>query len=85
MATRQVLCRKLGREADGVHRAPYPGSLGRYIYEHISAEAWQAWLKQQTILINEHRLEVSLPQARLFLEEEMKKFLDYSEDLSDAP
>jgi Fe-S cluster biosynthesis and repair protein YggX len=73
--SRTVHCAKLGKELEGLERPPYPGELGQKIYDSISKEAWQAWLKQQTILINEYRLSVIDPKAREFLEEQMQKFL----------
>jgi Fe-S cluster biosynthesis and repair protein YggX len=69
-----VNCIKLGREAEGLARPPYPGELGRRIYEQVSKEAWQGWLKHQTMLINENRLSPIDPRARAFLEEQMEKF-----------
>ncbi len=71
---RTVQCVKLEREAEGLERPPYPGELGQRIYEQVSAEAWQLWLQQQTMLINEHRLSPIEPQAREFLEKEMEHF-----------
>ena len=73
--TRTVQCVKLGREAEGLDRPPYPGELGQRIYDNVSKEAWQAWMQQQTILINEYRLSVADPKARELLEQEMRKFL----------
>jgi len=73
--TRMVNCVKLGREAEGLKLPPYPGKLGHKIYENISNEAWQMWLKQQTMLINEYRLSPVDPKTRKMLEEEMEKFL----------
>jgi len=72
--SRIVNCIKLGREAEGLSRPPYPGELGRRIYEQVSKEAWQGWLKHQTMLINENRLSPIDPRARAFLEEQMEKF-----------
>ncbi len=72
--TRMVHCVKLGREAEGLDRPPYPGELGKRIYENVSKEAWQAWLRQQTMLINEYRLTPIDPKHRQFLEQEMEKF-----------
>jgi Fe-S cluster biosynthesis and repair protein YggX len=65
---------KLGKQAEGLDRPPYPGELGQRIFEQVSKEAWQLWLKHQTILINEHRISPIDPKARKFLEEEMEKF-----------
>ena len=73
--SRTVHCAKLDKELEGLDKPPYPGELGQKIYDNISKEAWQAWLKQQTILINEYRLSVIDPKARAFLEEQMQKFL----------
>jgi Fe-S cluster biosynthesis and repair protein YggX len=72
--TRTVHCLRLGRDAEGLDRPPYPGALGQRIYEQVSKEAWQQWLKQQTMLINENRLSAIDPAARKFLAGEMEKF-----------
>ena len=61
---RMVQCVKLGREAEGLDFPPYPGELGKRIYEHVSKEAWQQWLKHQTMLVNENRLSLADPRAR---------------------
>ncbi len=72
---RTVFCAYLQREAPGLERVPYPGELGRRIYQHVSAQAWQEWLRHQTMLINEYRLSPIEPKARQFLADEMEKFL----------
>ena len=72
---RQVQCSVLKREAEGLDYPPYPGDLGRRIYESVSKEAWARWLAHQTMLINEYRLTPFEPKARPFLREEMEKFL----------
>jgi Fe-S cluster biosynthesis and repair protein YggX len=64
----------LKREAPGLDRPPYPGELGKRIYESVSREAWSRWLQHQTMLINEYRLTPIEPKARKFLEAEMEKF-----------
>jgi len=73
--SRTVHCVKLGREAAGLDYPPYPGELGKRVYEHVSKEAWQQWVRQQTMLINEYRLTPVDPKARKFLEEQMERFL----------
>jgi Fe-S cluster biosynthesis and repair protein YggX len=72
--TRMVQCAKLGCEAEGLERPTYPGALGERIFNEVSKEAWQQWLRHQTMLINENRLSVVDPKARKFLEEQMEKF-----------
>ena len=80
---RMVQCVKLGEEAEGLDFAPYPGDLGKRIYENVSKQGWQAWVNHQTMLINEYRLTPVDPKARKFLEEEMDKF--FFGEGSDAP
>ncbi len=72
--SRSVNCIKLNKEAEGLATLPYPGDLGKRIYEQVSKEAWQMWLGHQTMLINEYRLTPIEPKARKFLEEEMEKY-----------
>ena len=71
---RMVHCVKLGCEAEGLEKPPYPGELGQRIFENVSREAWQQWLGHQTMLINEYRLVPFEPKARQFLVSEMEKY-----------
>jgi Fe-S cluster biosynthesis and repair protein YggX len=71
---RTVNCILLHIEADGLDYVPYPGELGRRIYDNVSKQAWQQWLAHQTMLINEYRLSPIEPKARKYLEAEMEKF-----------
>jgi len=72
--SRTVKCVLLGKEAEGLDYAPYPGELGQRIFASVSREAWQKWLAHQTMLINEYRLSPIEPEARKFLEAEMEKY-----------
>ena len=72
--SRMVNCVKLNREAEGLDRITYPGDLGQRVFENVSKEAWQMWLKHQTMLINEYRLSPIDPKARKYLEEQMEQF-----------
>jgi Fe-S cluster biosynthesis and repair protein YggX len=69
-----VQCIKLGTEAEGLPRPPYPGDLGQRIFENVSKQAWQQWLSYQTMLINEYRLTPIEPKNRKFLVEQMERF-----------
>jgi Fe-S cluster biosynthesis and repair protein YggX len=70
---RMVNCIKLGREAEGLDFPPYPGELGKRLWENVSKEAWQQWVKHQTMLINENRLSLADSKARAYLAEQMEK------------
>lgn len=71
--TRTVFCVKQQQEAEGLDFIPYPGELGKRIYDHVSKEAWQQWLSQQIMLINEYRLNLSEPSAQEFLASQMER------------
>ncbi|HEB87505.1 MAG TPA: oxidative damage protection protein [Gammaproteobacteria bacterium] len=73
--SRTVNCVKLGKEAEGLDKPTYPGELGQKIFDQVSKEAWQMWMEQQTIIINENRLSPINPEHRAVIEAEMEKFL----------
>jgi len=70
---RMVNCIKLGKEAQGLDFQPYPGELGKKVFENVSIEAWDSWLSHQTMLINEYRLNPLDPKSRKMIEQEMEK------------
>ena len=72
--SRTVHCQLMNKEGPGLEFQPYPGDLGKRIYDNICAEAWQAWLAHQTMLINENRLSPINPEHRQFLGGEMEKY-----------
>ena len=71
---RTVHCVKLNKEAEGLDFPPYPGELGKKIYESVSKEGWQMWIGQQTMLINEYRLSLADSKSQQFLKLELDKF-----------
>lgn len=70
---RTVKCVKLGCEAEGLDFPPMPGPLGQRLFEHVSKEAWQQWIKMQTMIINENRLNLADAQHRKYLTEQIQK------------
>ena len=71
---RMVHCIKLGREAEGLDFPVYPGELGKRIYDNVSKEAFEAWKKHQTMLVNENRLNLADVRARQYLARQMESF-----------
>ncbi len=72
---RTVYCDYLKKEADGLDFQLYPGELGKRIFDHISKEAWGLWQQKQTMMINEHKLNMMDPEHRQRLESAMVEFL----------
>ena len=70
---RMVNCVKLGLEAEGLDFPPYPGELGKRIFDSVSKQAWKQWLEQQKMLVNENRLNLADKKAREYLAQQMEK------------
>ncbi|MBK7365606.1 MAG: oxidative damage protection protein [Nitrosomonas sp.] len=71
---RIVKCIKLGHEAEGLDAPTYPGELGKRIFENVSKQAWSQWIKHQTLLVNEYRLNLADIKARKYLAEQMEAY-----------
>lgn len=72
--TRNVQCVYLKKEAPGLAYAPYPGELGKRIYENVSQQAFEMWKSHQTMLVNENRLNLADARARQYLAKQMELF-----------
>lgn len=82
--SRTVFCRKYQAELEGLDFAPFPGSKGQELFDSVSKQAWQEWLKHQTTLINEKRLNVFDPEAKAFLEAQREKFFSNDQTVEKA-
>ena len=71
---RVVQCVYLKKEGDGLDYSPYPGELGKRIYDSVSKEAFDLWKKHQTMLVNENRLTLADARARQYLARQMEQF-----------
>jgi Fe-S cluster biosynthesis and repair protein YggX len=71
---RIVQCVYLKKEGEGMDFLPYPGELGKRIYQGVCKEGWAAWMKHQTLLVNENRLNLADLRARQYLARQMEQF-----------
>jgi len=72
--TRLVQCIYLKKQAEGLAFPPYPGELGKRLYEQVSKEAFEQWKRHQTMLVNENRLNLADARARQYLARQMESF-----------
>lgn len=72
--TRLVNCIKFRREMEGLDFPPYPGELGKRIFDNVSKEAWAGWIRHQTMLVNENRLNLSDIKARQYLAAQLEAY-----------
>ncbi len=82
--SRQVFCRKYQADMEGLDLHLSQGQRGKNCLIPCLKQAWQEWLKHQTTLINEKRLNVFEPDAKKFLEEQREKFFSNDESLEKA-
>ncbi len=69
-----VKCVKLGQELEGLDFQPLPGELGKKLFDSVSKEAWAGWLKHQTMLINENRLNLADEASRKYLRQQLEYY-----------
>lgn len=81
--TDTVFCIKYQKELPALTRQPFPGPDGEYLLQNVSQEAWTAWLKHQTLLINEKHLNLMEAETQEYLKVQRDKFLN-NEDVDKA-
>lgn len=70
-----VHCTLLDEELPALERPPFPGELGKRIYENISRYGYKLWQERATLLINHYGLNMADPNAQEFLFQQMEEFL----------
>ena len=73
---RKIFCIKYQKELPGLEKEPMPGEQGKFVYENVSALAWEEWLRHQTMLINEKRLQLFDVKTRAYLKEQMHLYME---------
>jgi|TARA_Y200000002_G_scaffold50347_1_gene36309 Fe-S cluster biosynthesis and repair protein YggX len=81
--SKKIFCKKLEKELPALKIPPMPGPKGIEIMNTVSEEAWEMWKSHQTTLINEKHLDMSDPNIRKWLLEQMEKFFN-NEDYESA-
>ena len=61
-------------EGEGMDYAPYPGELGKTNLQPGQQGSLAAWMKHQTMLVNENRLNLADQRARQYLARQMENF-----------
>lgn len=75
------VCGRTGQPGHRLPRPPFKGSLGRWIYENISAETWDQWIRQGTKVINELRLDLSRDEDAATYDRHMREYLGVDDEL----
>jgi len=76
---RTVKCRKLGQDLPALPFKPFEDELGTRIYNEVSMQAWQMWLKDSVKYVNTYRLDLTEPSAQAFMRKQMSIYFGFEE------
>lgn len=76
---RLVMCSKLGKELPGLPKPPYKNALGQRIYEEVSKEAWEMWIKDSVKFINTYRVDLTSPEGQKFMFEQAEVYFGFKD------
>jgi Fe-S cluster biosynthesis and repair protein YggX len=79
MSERIVHCRLLKKELPGLDRPPFRNDIGRRIFEDVSKEAWQQWLKDSVRIINTYRVDLVTSEGQKFMLKQCAVYFGYEE------
>jgi Fe-S cluster biosynthesis and repair protein YggX len=69
---RLVRCIKLDRDLPGLAKPPFPNELGQLVFEKVSKEAWDLWLKESVRYINTYRVDLSSREGAEFMMKQLR-------------
>lgn len=73
--------RKTGRPGTPLAKPPMRGPIGAWIQANITAETWDAWIRQGTKVINELRLDLSKESDSETYDRHMYEYLGLDDDM----
>ena len=71
-----VKCARCGGDKEGLTEPPFKNELGSKVLAQCCKDCWEAWVAQQLMLMNEHRLDPLNDEHSNYLDKEMVKFLN---------
>jgi Fe-S cluster biosynthesis and repair protein YggX len=75
------VCHRTGKPGTKLARPPFKGPVGKWIFENISTETWEDWIRQGTKVINEMRLDLSRDEHGELYDQQMREYLGIDEEL----
>lgn len=76
---RMVQCKKLGEKLPGMKRAPYRNEFGQQLFESVSQQAWELWLKDSVKFINTYRVDLSSAAGQKFMMDQCAIYFGFKE------
>lgn len=69
------VCTVTSKPGHQMKRPPFKGPIGQWIYENVSDETFQDWIRQGTKVINELRLDLSKDEDEAAYDRHMREYL----------
>jgi Fe-S cluster biosynthesis and repair protein YggX len=76
---RKVFCKKLQQELPGMPFKPFTDEFGQLLYDNVSMQAWQMWLRESPRYINTYGIDLNTEEGRTFLRQQMKVFFGFEQ------
>ena len=77
--TRTVHCSKLKKDLPGLKQPPFRNAFGQRIFENVSKEAWDMWLKDSVKYINTYRVDRASKEGQAFMMKQMGIYFGFEE------
>jgi Fe-S cluster biosynthesis and repair protein YggX len=79
MPERVVHCRHLKKDLPGLDRPPFRNELGQRLYDEVSKDAWQMWLKDSVKFINTYRVDLASNEGQKFMAKQCAIYFGFEE------
>ena len=79
MPERMVHCRLLKKDLPALDRPPFRNEFGQRLYNEVSKEGWQLWVKDSVRFINTYRVDLATPEGQTFMLKQCKIYFGYEE------
>ena len=71
----QIHCSRCDRDVEGFARSPLPGPMAAELEASTCPNCFEDWMGQEVMIINEYKLDLSVPKNQEMLNLEMARFL----------
>ncbi len=80
----QMIDRRTGQVGTKMPDPPMRGPIGQFIQAHFTQETWREWIGMGTKVINELRLDFSIPEHQDIYEQHMLEYLGFTREEAEA-
>ena len=70
----QIQCTRCERTLEGFAKSPLPGPMAAEIEQNTCRDCFKDWMGQEVMIINEYKLDLSVPKNQDLLNQEMARF-----------